>query len=52
MLAKWGTKVCSIRGIDVGLHSAAEVFDDATQCLELVHGGRPYGGQWLSYVKD
>ena len=38
---KQGTQVCSIGRIDVGLHSAAEVFDDATKCQGLVYGGRP-----------
>ena len=53
---KRGTKVCSIGRIDFGLHSAAEVFDDATKCQELVHGSRPglrLWEQWLiCYVQD
>ena len=38
---KQGTQVCSINRIEVGLHGAAEDFDDATKCQELVHGSRP-----------
>ena len=53
---KQGTQVCSINRIEVGLHGAAEDFDDATKCQELVHGSRPglrLREQWLScYVQD
>ena len=48
---KQGTQICSINRIEVGLYGAAEVFDHATKCQELVHGSRPglrLREQWLS----